>query len=170
MGGILTVCKFRVAVLSEMLDASDIMGVIDMQKLRLIASSGMSVAYCIFLRIRWDCWPVIVTFIFSGIPESPPWLRPRVWKYVIFLNVRRPVVLMEYYWYRLLFNLVPPAKVHWETEIRTKRESYYVSYQWIKPHWPLKLQGRTWSAGYLTKYQASLPHQRIKSFSHWWNH
>ena len=55
MGGILTVCKFRVAVLSEMLDASDIMGVIDMQKLRLIASSGMSVAYCIFLRIRWDC-------------------------------------------------------------------------------------------------------------------
>ena len=138
---------------------------------------------CVWLHRRVCRSRIAYSSVSDGIVDRSSWrlfiqvylrvLRGFVPEYgstSFFLNVRRPVVLMEYYWYRLLFNLVSPAKVHWETEIRTKRESYYVSYQWIKPHWPLKLQGRTWSAGYLTKYQASLPHQRIKSFSHWWNH
>ncbi|KAL5511636.1 hypothetical protein ACEPAH_4853 [Sanghuangporus vaninii] len=47
----------KLAILSEMLDASDIMGTVDLVKLREIAS--------------------------SGIPVDPSWLRPRVWKLLL---------------------------------------------------------------------------------------
>ncbi|KAH8117358.1 regulator of Vps4 activity in the MVB pathway-domain-containing protein [Phellopilus nigrolimitatus] len=47
----------KLTALSEMLDASDIMGTVDMQKLRSVAS--------------------------SGLPANPPWLRPRVWKLLL---------------------------------------------------------------------------------------
>ncbi|KAI5124593.1 hypothetical protein M0805_003110 [Coniferiporia weirii] len=47
----------KISALSEILDASDIIGTVDIQKLRLIAS--------------------------TGLPVNPPWLRPRVWKLLL---------------------------------------------------------------------------------------
>ncbi|KII88623.1 hypothetical protein PLICRDRAFT_161896 [Plicaturopsis crispa FD-325 SS-3] len=41
----------------------------------------------------------------NGIPDDPPWIRPRVWK--------------------LFFGMLPVIKASWEKEISKQRESYY---------------------------------------------
>ncbi|KAI0093536.1 regulator of Vps4 activity in the MVB pathway-domain-containing protein [Irpex rosettiformis] len=68
----------KVDQISAMLDPASI-PVVDVSRLRMLCS--------------------------HGLPEYPPWLRPRVW--------------------RLLLGTLPPEKASWKDEARKQRENYY---------------------------------------------
>ncbi|KAJ3474489.1 hypothetical protein NLI96_g12430 [Meripilus lineatus] len=70
--------KLRVNAISEMLDPSSVPE-IDIERLRKLCA--------------------------HGLPEYPPWLRPRVW--------------------RLLLGTLPPTKANWPDEARKQRDNYY---------------------------------------------
>ncbi|KAH9966607.1 regulator of Vps4 activity in the MVB pathway-domain-containing protein [Russula dissimulans] len=81
--------------LSEILDRSNDTPTVDMTQLSQLCTYGINHT----LPASSLAQPSV------GIPDSPSWLRPRIW--------------------RLLLRTLPPLKSSWETEAQKHRESYY---------------------------------------------